>query len=53
MKVKFRNKIFSWLGSQVFGVYILQRLSMNFGQLLSVVFHKVTDRIDLKFFRAK
>lgn len=33
-KVKFESKILSWLGSQVFGVYILQRLPMNFGKYM-------------------
>ncbi len=34
MKVKFASKILSWFGAQVFGVYILQRLPMNFGQFM-------------------
>ena len=34
MKIKFKSKILSWFGAQVFGVYILQRLPMNFGQFM-------------------
>lgn len=34
MKMKFKGKILSWLGEQVFGVYMLQRLPMNFGQYM-------------------
>ena len=34
MKIKFKSKILSWFGAQVFGVYILQRLPMNFGKFM-------------------
>lgn len=34
MKIKFKNKILSWFGAQVFEVYILQRLPMNFGKYM-------------------
>lgn len=72
MKIRFKSKILSWFGAQVFGVYILQRLPMNFGKfmhwseqniylyfifcfvvtlVLAVLFHKVTEWIDLKIFK--
>jgi len=34
MRVKINSKVLSWFGSQVFGIYILQRLPMNFGKYL-------------------
>lgn len=34
MRVKINSKVLSWFGSQVFGIYILQRLPMNFGKHL-------------------
>ena len=34
MKVKINSKILTWFGAQVFGIYILQRLPMNFGQYM-------------------
>lgn len=34
MKIKIESKILSWFGTQVFGVYILQRLPMNFGKYM-------------------
>lgn len=34
MKIKIKSKILSWFGTQVFGVYILQRLPMNFGKFM-------------------
>ena len=34
MRVKIESKALSWFGAQVFGIYILQRLPMNFGKYL-------------------
>lgn len=34
VKIKFKSKILSWFGAQVFGIYILQRLPMNFGKYM-------------------
>lgn len=34
LKLNFNGKILSWLGVNVFGVYIFQRLPMNFGKLI-------------------
>ncbi len=34
MKIKLKSKILSWFGAQVFGIYILQRLPMNFGKYM-------------------
>lgn len=34
MRVKMESRILSWFGAQVFGIYILQRLPMNFGKYL-------------------
>lgn len=34
MKIKLKSKILSWFGAQVFGIYILQRLPMNFGKFM-------------------
>ena len=34
MRVRVKSKILSWFGGQVFGIYILQRLSMNFGKYM-------------------
>lgn len=34
MRVKIESKALSWFGAQVFGIYILQRLPMNFGKSL-------------------
>ena len=34
MKIRFKSKVLSWFGAQVFGVYILQRLPMNFGKMM-------------------
>jgi hypothetical protein len=36
IKVKIESKILSWFGTQVFGVYILQRLPMNFGKYINL-----------------
>lgn len=32
--IHFESKILSWFGTQVFGIYILQRLPMNLGKYL-------------------
>ena len=34
MKIKLKSKVLSWFGAQVFGIYILQRLPMNFGKIM-------------------
>ncbi len=36
MKVKIENKILSWFGTQVFGIYILQRLPMHWGKHINM-----------------